>query len=73
MANDNRPELNAVCKGISRMGDNANALLLHFDRRPTDDEMRAVHEVVKEAALCEPCDVCGMMVDKTADACRHCG
>lgn len=30
--------------GVGRVAGNEQALLLSFDRRPTDDELRAVHE-----------------------------
>lgn len=30
--------------GVSRMFDNEKAVLVSFDRRPTDDELRAIHE-----------------------------
>jgi hypothetical protein len=30
-------------KGIGRVADNEKALILYFDRKPSDDEMRAIH------------------------------
>jgi hypothetical protein len=71
--NDNIPELVAIPKGVGRVSDNQRCLLVSFDRIPTDNDIRAVHEYLRLHALCEPCDVCGSMVDKTADACSACG
>lgn len=34
--------------GISRVADNERALLVSFARRPSDDEMRAIHARLKE-------------------------
>lgn len=33
--------------GVSRMADNEKALLVSFNRRLTDDEMRFLHEVIE--------------------------
>lgn len=30
--------------GVSRVGDNAKVLMVSFDREPTDDELRKVHQ-----------------------------
>jgi hypothetical protein len=32
-------------RGIGRVADNEQALILYFDRKPTDDEMRAIHVI----------------------------
>jgi hypothetical protein len=32
-------------RGIGRVSDNENAVILYFDRKLTDDEMRAVHHL----------------------------
>lgn len=36
--------------GVSRVADNEQAVLLSFDRRPTDDELRDIHERLRSAA-----------------------
>lgn len=33
--------------GISRMSDNEKALLVCFNRKPTDDEMRRIHDMLR--------------------------
>lgn len=38
--------------GIGRMADNDKALLVYFDRRPTDDEMRDIHDRLSVAWQC---------------------
>lgn len=35
-------------RGIGRVSDNAQVLIVFFDREPTDDEMRAVHDALRE-------------------------
>jgi hypothetical protein len=40
--------------GVSRVADNEQALLLSFDRRPTDDELRALHERFKPRRFDDP-------------------
>lgn len=42
------------CAGIGRDKDNPQSLSLYFDRSPTDDEMRYLHEVIKHACVCAP-------------------
>ncbi len=32
--------------GVNRMGDNPQAILVHFNREPTDDELRALHDAL---------------------------
>lgn len=34
-------------RGVSRVADNSKALLVSFDREPTDDDIRALHEGLK--------------------------
>jgi hypothetical protein len=38
---------NPKVRGVSRMGDNPKALLVCFDREPSDDDIRALHEALK--------------------------
>lgn len=42
------------CPGAGRVGDNDQALIFYFNRRPTDDEFRYLHEVMQRAAVCAP-------------------
>lgn len=35
-------------KGIGRDPDNEQVLFASFDRRPTDDEMRAIHDLLRK-------------------------
>ena len=35
-------------RGISRLADNPRAVVLSLDRPPTDDEMRAIHNLLRE-------------------------
>lgn len=35
------------CRGVSRLEDNEQALVLYFDRKPTNDEMREIHDEFK--------------------------
>ncbi len=35
--------------------------------------LRAIKARLEALGTLEPCDVCGGVVDSTADACRHCG
>lgn len=37
--------------GVSRMIDAPRSIAVHFTREPTDDELRALHELVRAAAL----------------------
>ena len=34
-------------RGVSRVADNDKSLLISFDRPPTDDELRMVHEILQ--------------------------
>jgi len=36
--------------GVGRMGDNSKALLVSFNRTPTDEELRTIHDKLKEQA-----------------------
>jgi hypothetical protein len=40
------------CQGVSRDVGNERALSFYFSRRPTDDELRLLHQVMQRAALC---------------------
>jgi hypothetical protein len=42
------------CPGVRRDKDNENWLCFYFDRRPTDNEMRFLHDVMKRAAETMP-------------------
>lgn len=42
------------CPGAGRVGDNDKALIFYFNRPPTDDELRYLHEVMQRAAVCSP-------------------
>ncbi len=42
------------CPGVGRNGDHDGSLIFYFSRRPTDDEMRYLHDVMKRAAECSP-------------------
>jgi hypothetical protein len=33
--------------GVSRVGDNEKVIAVDFDRRPTDNEMRAFHDYLR--------------------------
>ena len=35
-------------RGIGRVSDNVKALVLYFDYRPTDDQMRAIHALLSD-------------------------
>lgn len=39
------------CPGAGRVGDNPKALIFYFNRPPTDDEMRFLHEVMQRSAV----------------------
>lgn len=39
-----------LARGVGRMFDNEKALLVIFDRKPTDDELRAVHDKLRSVA-----------------------
>lgn len=38
-------------RGIGRVADNPQALMLYFDRRPSDDEVRHIHEEFRDGTL----------------------
>jgi hypothetical protein len=40
--------------GVSRVADNEQALMLSFDRSPTDDELRAIHERFRARRFDDP-------------------
>jgi len=42
------------CNGAGRDKDNNQFLWFAFNRTPTDDELRYLHEVVKRASECSP-------------------
>lgn len=56
-----KPEMNCDCHdtsgfrmlpgacGVSRMWDNEKAVLVSFERKPTDDELRALHDLLAAA------------------------
>jgi hypothetical protein len=44
------PVLRLRVVGCARDADNSNALILIFNRQPTDDEMRFMHECNKRVA-----------------------
>lgn len=39
-----------ACTGACRDGDNPKALCFTFNRRPTDNEMRFIHEALRRTA-----------------------
>ncbi len=40
------------CPGVGRDAENEKSLCFYFDRKPTDDEMRYLHEVMQRAVAC---------------------
>jgi len=40
------------CKGVGRDKNCISALEFYFDRRVSDDEMRYLHDVIRQAAAC---------------------
>jgi len=40
------------CPGVGRDAGNDRSLCFYFNRKPTDDEMRYLHEVMQRAAVC---------------------
>lgn len=48
-----RPDTDDVlrCSGAGRDGENCKTLFFTFSRRPSDDEMRFLHDVMKRAAI----------------------
>lgn len=40
------------CRGVGRDADCDRALIFQFDRRPSDAEMRFLHDVMRRAAIC---------------------
>jgi hypothetical protein len=42
------------CHGVGRNKDHLASLLFYFNRRPTDDEMRFLHEVMERASASLP-------------------
>lgn len=38
-------------QGVSRVADNEKALLVSFTRRPTDDEIRTLHDLLRELRI----------------------
>lgn len=42
------------CPGSGRDADNDRALIFYFNRKPTDAELRYLHEVMQRAAVCSP-------------------
>ncbi len=42
------------CSGVGRDAQHDRSLCFYFNRKPTDDEMRFLHEVVERAAECTP-------------------
>ena len=45
------------CNGVARESGGMNAISFYFNRRPTDEEMRYLHEVMQRAAACSPIEV----------------
>ena len=55
---DNAPQpKRPKVSGMGRMGDNDKALLLMLNWRPTDDQLRYLHEVMERAVACMPDDL----------------
>jgi hypothetical protein len=50
MTQDNEPQLTARPRGVGRSADEQRNLWVAFDRIPTDDDIRAVHEILRAAA-----------------------
>lgn len=42
------------CPGIGRNAEWPKSLLFYFDRVPTDDQIRYLHEVMQRACACMP-------------------
>jgi hypothetical protein len=40
------------CSGVGRDAENERLLCFYFNRKPTDDEMRYLYEVMQRAAVC---------------------
>lgn len=40
------------CPGVGRDTENEQSLCFYFSRKPTDDEMRYLHEVMQRAVAC---------------------
>lgn len=45
------------CNGIGRNADWPKSLVFYFDRVPTNDQMRYLHEVIQRACACMPEDL----------------
>lgn len=41
-------------RGVGRVGDEPRALLVQLNERPTDDELRFLHDVLDRAVACTP-------------------
>lgn len=53
MADDNYPVIVAKVRGVGRVADDQRCLLVAFDRIPSDDDLRAVHELLRDAEATE--------------------
>ena len=42
-------------RGVGRMGDNDKAIMVHFDRPLTDDELRTLHEMLARRPMSLRC------------------
>lgn len=56
--------------GIGRAGDHDRELSLFFNRRPTDDELRRVHEIMRAAVTAPTGEEVRAMSDITAQVLR---
>ncbi len=45
----------------------------HYSARDIERVLQGVRARITALPTVEPCDVCGGLVDSTADACFHCG
>lgn len=57
MSDPQTTEAPMKCPAIGRNADWPKSLLFYFDRVPTDDQMRYLHEVVQRAVACMPEDL----------------
>lgn len=46
--------MNLECNGVGRDAEHLRSLCFYFNRVPTDDEMRYLHDVMRRATACNP-------------------
>ena len=47
-------DMRLKCPGVGRDKDNEQSLCFYFNRKPSDDEMRYLHDVMQRASECSP-------------------